>query len=565
MKPALRALGVFALLSVLLTWPLALRLRIMDPGDAAYFAWAIGWELRALTHAPLELPHANACHPLRFALGLDEPVLGTALLVLPLRLFSDDAVLLFGVARLMTYWLSAFGVYLLLRELRCGEAAALVGGALFAFSPVRTDQVSHLSVLGTQWLPPLLLFTLRFARGARLRDALCAGAAFALSGYACGYHAVLGLLVLPLPLLVLAWGRWRLWRRAGAGALLALLLLLPLRALHHAALEPLGFARGAQEMRDYSARLESFLATSAWNRVWGEASARFRTGPSNLFPGLAPLLLPAAALVVLRRRGGRPSREAWFLAALAAAGALVAMGPEVRLGERVLVTSPVAAARAALPLFANLRAYARAGIWMALGLSALAGLALERLRARPRVQALVALLALGETLVVPIPLADWARVIDSAAAPPPVYAWLARQPPTAMVELPLLLPGDALRRRPAFHESIYLVRSTHHWQRLANCGAGFEPPGYAELRERLRSFPSRAALDGLRASGVRHVVLHARGFGPNQWKRLERALPELSGELRLAARFDDDSVWELVSTPGTPRSADPRAPGRSAR
>jgi hypothetical protein len=53
-----------------------------------------------------------------------------------------------------------------------------VAGALFAFSPIRTDQVAHLSPLGTQWWPLVLLFTIRFARQGRTRDALLAALFF---------------------------------------------------------------------------------------------------------------------------------------------------------------------------------------------------------------------------------------------------------------------------------------------------------------------------------------------------------------------------------------------------
>jgi hypothetical protein len=541
----LRALGLFALLAVAATWPLAARLHVMDPGDSAFFAWQIAWELHALLDDPSQLPHANACHPLRYALGLDEPVLATAVLALPLRLFTDDAVLLFGLVRLMTWWLSAFTAFLLLRELRCGEPAALLGGALFACSPVRVDQVAHLSTLGTQWLPLVPLFLLRFARDGRWRDALLAGATFALTSYACGYHGLLGLLVLPVPVALLLGRRAALWPCAAAGALLAAALLLPLRGLHRAALEPFDYARGAGETRTWSASLETFLATSPWNRIYGDVTRPLRGAANNLFPGLVPVALPLAAWISLRRRGERASREARFFAGLAAAGVLVSLGPEVRAGGETLMTSPLALVRDALPLFADVRAYARAGIFTALGLTVLAGLAFERLRLRPRVATSVAALALLETLIVPVPLARWARVIDTREPPPPVYAWLAARPAgTAIVELPLL-PGDMLFRRPAFHESVYLVRSTLHWQRLANCAAGFETPGYARLRESLRDFPSRAALDELRASGVRYVIVHGRGFGPNQWTRLHTSLPAFASELAEAARFGDDWVFEL--------------------
>ena len=39
----LSALGLYSLLTVALTWPLAARLRVTGPGDTAFFAWVMGW------------------------------------------------------------------------------------------------------------------------------------------------------------------------------------------------------------------------------------------------------------------------------------------------------------------------------------------------------------------------------------------------------------------------------------------------------------------------------------------------------------------------------------------
>ena len=83
---ALRASALYLLLTLLLTYPLALRLRIMDAGDSAFFAWVMAWEAHALHTDPARLPHGNMLHPLRYTLGMDEPVFGTTLLVLPLLL-----------------------------------------------------------------------------------------------------------------------------------------------------------------------------------------------------------------------------------------------------------------------------------------------------------------------------------------------------------------------------------------------------------------------------------------------------------------------------------------------
>jgi len=211
---SLRALGLFAVLTIALTWPMALRLRVMDAGDSAFFAWTIGWEIHALASDPLRLPHANIFHPLRYTLGMDEPILGTTLLVLPLAPFTGDAVLLYNLVRLLTFALSALSAYWLARALGCGEAAALFAGAAFAFSPIRTDQIAHLSTLGTQWLPLVFLFLHRFARTGAAKDAALAAVFFALEALACGYHGVIALAVLPPAALVLLWKRWRLLPRA---------------------------------------------------------------------------------------------------------------------------------------------------------------------------------------------------------------------------------------------------------------------------------------------------------------------------------------------------------------
>jgi hypothetical protein len=543
---ALGAASLYLVLTVLLTYPLAFRLRTMDAGDSAFFAWVMGWEAHALKSDPARLPHGNMFHPLRYTLGMDEPVFGTTLLVLPLFLVSDDAVLVFNVARLLTFVLSALAAYLLARSLGAAELPALLAGAAFAFSPIRTDQIAHLSTLGTQWLPLVLLFLFRFFRLGRTRDALLAALFFVLEALACGYHGLIGLVVLPVAVLPLLWGRWGRLPAAVLAAGVAALGLIPLYLLHHAALAPLHYSRGVAETEQFSAALESFLATSSWNRVWGEATAAFRTTYSNnLFPGLALPLSVALGAVALRREGRRPGREAIALGLVALAAAAVALGPEVRLFGRALGPGPFALARL-LPIFRMIRVPSRAGAFIALALAALAAKAWTRWRDRPARLLLVGAAALAETVIAPIPMPAWAQVVDSRRPPPAVYAWLAAQPDEPVVaELPIQ-GVEGIVTRPAFHESIYLVYSTRHWKPLVNGYAGIEPEPYLELREAVRRFPSPSAIGALRSRDVRYVVLHRGGYGPLKWARIERDLPLFSGALREVARFDGDTVYELT-------------------
>jgi len=199
-----------------------------------------------------------------------------------------------------------------------------------------------------------------------------------------------------------------------------------------------------------------------------------------------------------------------------------------------------------VPIFRMIRVPSRAGAFIALALAALAAKAWTRWRGHPVRLLLIGAAALAETVIAPIPMPAWAQVVDSRRPPPPVYAWLAAQPDEPVVaELPIQ-GVEGIVTRPAFHESIYLVRSTRHWKPLVNGYAGIEPEPYLQLREAVRRFPSDAALDALRRRDVRYVVVHQGGYGPLKWARIERDLPLFSGALREVARFDGDTVYELA-------------------
>jgi hypothetical protein len=240
--------------------------------------------------------------------------------------------------------------------------------------------------------------------------------------------------------------------------------------------------------------------------------------------------------------------------------AAVALGPEVRLGQRTLGPGPFAWVRETLPMFQSIRVTSRAGIYLALPLSMLAGLGLQRLRLPRWATGLVAGLALLETLIVPVP--EWVTVIDSSLPPPAVYTWLAALPGDfPIVELPIM-PSDGRFRRPGFEETVYMVRSTHHWKRLVNGNAGLEPAGYRHIRELCRRFPSRESIEALREVGVRYILLHWGGQGPNRRARIERDLPAFGGCLREVTRLGDVSVYTIVGPPPPSAAAPPPPRGQ---
>lgn len=535
---------LYAVLTVLMTWPMAGRLGLMEAGDSSYFAWAMAWTTRALLTDPLSLPHANTLHPLRYTLFLDEPIVATSILSLPLRLLTTDPIVLLNLVRLLTFFLTALGVRALGLSLGLSPLAAFAAGAIFSFSSNRVSSPAHISVLGTQFLPLYLLFLHRWAREGSAKAAALAGLFFGVSAWACGYQALLAAAILPIPILFLVQKR-AILKTAPIGLAAALALLLPLQWLHRQALEPLRYERTADETVFFSAPLEGLFSTSASNRVWGSLTEGLRSiVEADLFQGLTVLGLSALALFSIRRVDAPQKRSVAVYVSLAACAVLVALGPEIRLFGTTLLPGPFAALRE-FEVFRMIRVPARASVFVALGLAMLAAFGLDRIT-RPGWRVALVILALLEAAVVPLNVVAADRCLRAGDPTPPIYAWLAAQPGAGpIIELPMLA-NDGLFQRPRFDDSVYLLHSTTHWKPLVNGYAGTEPPEYLVTREMMKDFPSAQSIARLRALGVRHVIVHLRGFGPNRRLAIEARLKDFPADLGEAARFGDDLALEVL-------------------
>jgi hypothetical protein len=102
-----------------------------------------------------------------------------------------------------------------------------------------------------------------------------------------------------------------------------------------------------------------------------------------------------------------------------------------------------------------------------------------------------------EGLAVPLPLNALPR------GPERIYAWLASQPPTVVVEWPLPKPNSlGITREPD-----YMYFSTSHWQPLVNGYSGRYPDSYIEFLHAVARFPDDRAISFLRRRRVRYVLL----------------------------------------------------------
>jgi hypothetical protein len=83
---------------------------------------------------------------------------------------------------------------------------------------------------------------------------------------------------------------------------------------------------------------------------------------------------------------------------------------------------------------------------------------------------------------------------------------------------------------------------------MVNGYAGIEPKSYVRIRREMMSFPGERFLDLLREAGVRYIVLHRKGYGPNQTRRLEAQMANVRpASLREVVTLEGDTVYELLS------------------
>jgi hypothetical protein len=321
MKRAWLTLAAYVLMAAAATWPVLEaphRDVAFDLGDSMLVMWAIAWDCEQfgailggdLTRIP-RFFDANIFHPTPHALALSEHFLAQAVQGCPVYAASGNPILVYNLLFVSTFALSAFGTFLLVRELTGSATAGFVAGILFGFAPSRFAQSSHLHVLSTQWMPLALYGIRRYFTHRRPRALLGAALALAALYLSSGYYL---LYFTPFALAYALWemcrtGLWRerrVWAHGAlAAACVAALTLPPL--LPYMAFGASGLGRSREEAILYSADVYAYATAFNYQPLWGNRVRAFPRAEGELFPGFVPLALAWLGLLGWRAssRGGQ--------------------------------------------------------------------------------------------------------------------------------------------------------------------------------------------------------------------------------------------------------------------
>jgi hypothetical protein len=203
----------------------------------------------------------------------------------------------------------------------------------------------------------------------------------------------------------------------------------------------------------------------------------------------------------------------------------------------------------------GLRVPARFAVIVFLGLAVLAGIGAAWLLAKlPRGPRLVATAALGAAIlaegwVAPMPVVAFAPL--GAESDRKAYAWLSRQPPGGVLELPV---SASVAATSTFQYQFAMLVHRHP---IVN--------GYTGHRSSIQDFLNGAAsplfdpdeagdgLTGLRRIGVRYIVLHRGLFDDDEVAvRARMLLDEQADQIAERVEFEDVTAWRLAPAASRP-------------
>jgi len=538
-RPGAHALVALAFLAaaIVMTWPLGRFWHPVLPqwDDSNFNVWRLAWVAHQLKTDPLHLFDTNVFYPATNTLAFSDAMLFLGVSSAPLIWLGIHPFIVHNLAVVTSFGLAGYCGYRLCHRLTGAVAPSILGGIIFGFAPYRYGHIAHLELLWTAFMPLGLWALLDLIERPSPAAGLRLGLAFVVQTLCSVYYGVFFSMFLSVAAAVMLVVHRRevfrdrfaaTLRAFGVAAGVTAILLLPYLVKYTAARQSIE-RRPVDEILRYSAVPTDYLRVARDNKVLTSEPMPGEEERS-LFPGMVAIVLVVLSATMATR---------------AAFPYLVLLGVTVELsfGMHGLVYRTLVDW---IPPLTGLRAPARFGSLVLLCVTILASFGAARLQSSRRVAWYVipalAIAMLFEYWAAPI------QIRERPKSPPPAYAWLAKQPPSVVLELPMPDPDEFW----AF-ETEYQLMSIYHWQRLVNGYSGNAPRSYVQLCEVMRTFPSTASLRRLRQFGVRWVLVHDGLMTDREFAELMLRV-EQSGAFRIVTTFPDGMgkavVLELTST-----------------
>lgn len=521
---------MFALFSLIMTYPLVFHMGDHVPsdlGDPLFAIWILSWTSHNFSTSFNNLWDANIFFPHQKTLLYADHILGLSLLAAPIAALAGNFVFSYNFLFILSFFLCAWGMYVLVFYLTKSRLSAVISGTIFAFFPYRFAHISHLEILFFAWMAFLFLYLHKLFKNPSIKNLMAVGVFYILQVLCCGYYGVYTTLFVGIFVFYYAW-KTRLyktaifWIKMALLSLVCFLVLIPFYFPYFAVHKAMIFSRNLREVILYSAQIQHLLSVPQGNLVWGRLFGSEGAHEWQLYPGIITVFLVIFAFVKIKSSRAPEKYHKVFYGLMAIFALFLSFGPKINIMDRLVMTGPYMLFYKWIPGFSSLRVPSRLFVLVMLALSVLAGYGFLHLlrkfsaiRKKIAVGTLVGILILLDFASIPLPLAS----VEVGDHVPAIYSSVNKLPlDAALIELPM--PNLGLGRA---YDTFYMYYSTFHWRPIVNGYCGFNPPGYLIVREAMEAFPNEAAINLLRDLDVEYVLVHTQGF------RSEKGLETLLG------------------------------------
>lgn len=308
----LAAIAMFLILAIMYTFPLIANLDRLfiegDPYAQFYYLVDVG---KKLSTDPLDMFNTPIFYPYPRALARHDHMFGIAIFHLPLIWITGSPVTAYNLLFISVFVVAGYGTFLL-----CRYAFALsfwpcvLGGIIFGYGHFRLDQINHLNIMWSQWLPYCVLFLILPLKRQRWHYFFLFGLFFLLEALSSFYVtlflcALLGIVwIFTAPSLNRK--NFSLYLKIAATLVLCAAIILPFVLQYISGYGKLDLERETYDVYRYSANLFSLIAPSSENDAPLIKELKiFRQVEGGISIGFGAMLLASIGGIVLLSRSNR--------------------------------------------------------------------------------------------------------------------------------------------------------------------------------------------------------------------------------------------------------------------
>jgi len=446
----------------------------------------------------------------------------------------------------------------------------MAAGIFYAFSYPRLSQIGHLPMISSEWIPLYILYLLKYLDSGKRKYfiLLCVWYIFAITS-----SIYFGVFLIPITILIIIADIFKriqnhTIRDYKKKILTTLPLILPLLIVLGIVLFPYirlkieypEIKRSIDDLTHLRASLIDYISVLPSSLI---AILPFLTKQMNehvLYPTLTVIILSIIGCIRSAKRN-RYTIGTFLL--ITVFSFILSLGNEQRISIGLFparaIKMPYYYLYYLFPLFQIIRVTARFSIFIALSLSILAALGIDKIMKQVKSKWIVCL------FIIPFLIEIWQINTPFVSVPlensiPKVYKWIQRQPePMILAELPLSIfyhgnlmedqyytPYSSLQKEDTSALETYRTYfSAFHKKRMLNGYSGYLPEQYNSMAGILENFPSEYSITALRNLGVTDIVVHIWQYDESKRNGIIKMLTD-STLVSLSYSDGKDFVYKIL-------------------